>query len=179
MKRNDKSTADLSFLFCLDISTKSYYTKNVRFHTIGGVHLNQAIKRFNHLIGETDAVYHEMSLKSGLSDSAMKILYTICDCGECCLLHEICRRSGMSKQTANSALRKLESEGIVFLEAANAKNKNVRLSEKGKKLAQKTAMKILQFENEIWASWPQKDVEKYLELTEDFLIKLREKAKNM
>ena len=35
------------------------------------------MKRFNHLISEIDAVYHEAALKLGLSDSAMLILYTV------------------------------------------------------------------------------------------------------
>ena len=39
------------------------------------------MKRFNHLLEEIDAVYHEMSRRLGLSDSAMIILYTICDLG--------------------------------------------------------------------------------------------------
>ena len=56
------------------------------------------MKRFNHLLGEIEAVYHEMALKFGQSDSVMNILYTICDYGESCPLQEICRRSGISKQ---------------------------------------------------------------------------------
>ena len=35
-----------------------------------------AIKRYNHLTGEINAVYHRMSLKLGLSDSASIILDT-------------------------------------------------------------------------------------------------------
>ena len=57
-------------------------------------------KRCNYLFGETNAVYHDMAVKMGLSDSAMNILYTICDSGESCLLKEICRRSGISKHSA-------------------------------------------------------------------------------
>ena len=65
------------------------------------------MKRLNHLIGETDAVYHEMAVRFGLSDSAVRILYTICDYddGTYCPLQVICRRTGISKQTINSAIR--------------------------------------------------------------------------
>ena len=38
---------------------------------------SKVMKRFNYLLGEMDAVYHEMALKLGLSDSAMIILYTV------------------------------------------------------------------------------------------------------
>lgn len=140
------------------------------------IYVSKEMKRFNYLIGEIDAAYHEMSLKLGLSDSAMRILYTICDNGECCLLQEICRRSGVSKQTINSAIRKLEKEGIVYLEPAGTRNKNVCLTDKGKRLAERTAARMIEAENDIFASWKKEDVEKYLELTERFLIAFREKT---
>ena len=190
----------------LDIRTISYYNTLMHFRTISYLlyplnqlplqykddspyentapkkedamhsYTSKEIKRYNHLISEMDAVYHEISLKFGLSDSALIILYTICEHGDSCLLRDICRSSGRSKQTINSAIRKLEADNIVYLEPAGAKNKNVRLTEKGKKLAGNTALKIIDAENQIFASWPKKDVEKYLELTERFLGNLQEKA---
>lgn len=137
------------------------------------------IKRWNHLFWEIDAVYHEMSVKLGMSDSSMAILYTICDNGDSCLLREICRRSGMSKQTVNSAIRKLEREGIVCLEAVDAKSKNVCLTDKGRAVAQRTAVRIIETENAIFDSWTEEEREKYLELTERFLMQLGEKAKQL
>ena len=137
------------------------------------------MKRYNYLLGETSAVYHEMALKFGLSDSAMNILYAICDQGDQCALQDICRWSGLSKQTVNSAIRKMEAEGIVYLKSADSRNKNVCLTEKGANLAERTARRILRAENEILASWTEEDVKKYLELTERFLTEIREKAKQM
>ncbi|MCI8875618.1 MAG: MarR family transcriptional regulator [Lachnospiraceae bacterium] len=135
-------------------------------------------KRCNYLFGETNAVYHDMAVKMGLSDSAMNILYTICDSGESCLLKEICRRSGISKQTVNSAIRKLEQEGMVYLKSADSRNKYVCLTNRGKELSQNTVIRMIQAENEIFASWPKEEVDIYLELTEKYLNDLREKAKN-
>ena len=91
-----------------------------------------AMKRYNHLLGEIDSVYHEMSQKLGLSDSAMIILYTICNSGDRCPLQDICRLSGISKQTINSAIRKLEAENIVYLAPDGGKNKTVCESSKPK-----------------------------------------------
>lgn len=141
--------------------------------------VSKVMKRYNYLLGELNAVYHEMSLKLGLSDSAMIILYTICDQGERCPLQDICRYSGLSKQTVNSALRKLEAERVLYLEAAGSRNKTVCLTEKGMGLAERTVKRIMQAENEIYTSWPEQDVEKYLELTEHFLTALQEKAGQM
>ena len=143
------------------------------------VYSSKDMKRFNHLLGEIESVYHEMALKFGQSDSVMNILYTICDYGESCPLQEICRRSGISKQTINSGLRKLETEGIVYLEQAGARGKNVCLTEKGKALAEDTAIRVIEAENGILASWSKEDVEKYLELMECFLVAIKEKAKEI
>lgn len=140
---------------------------------------SREMKRFNYLVGEIDATYHEASLKLGLSDSALMILYAICDAGEGCLLQEICFYTGISKQTINSALRKLEEEDILYLKPFNAKSKQVYLTDKGRKLAEKTAYRIMQAEDEIFASWEKEDVDKYLELTEKYQRCLREKIETL
>lgn len=150
---------------CLEDKMNNYFSKEM--------------KRCNYLTSEIEGVYHEMALKLGLSDSAMRILYAICDTGESCMLKEICRISGISKQTINSAIRKLEREGMVFLTAAGSKNKNVCLTDKGKELVQDTVMRIIEAENEILASWSEEEVEAYLGLTEKYLNAIREKAENM
>lgn len=137
---------------------------------------SKEMKRFNHLISETEALYHEIALKLGLSDSALQILYTVCNNGECCPLQEICRISGISKQTINSSLRKLEADDIVYLEQISGKSKNVCLTEKGKCLAESTVAKLITAENEIFSSWPDDDLDKYLKLTELYLKELKKKS---
>ena len=137
------------------------------------------LKRYNYLVGEIDATYHEMSTKLGLSDSVMRILYTICDNGTDCPLQKICRLTGLSKQTINSSLRKLESEGIIYLEPLGPRNKNVCLTQSGKRMAQKTTGQILALENAIFASWPAEDMEQYIALTENYLHDLRAMARKL
>ena len=133
-----------------------------------------SLKRYNHLVGEIDAVYHEASLKLGMSDSVSKILYTICNVGSSCLLHDICKQTGLSKQTVHSAIRNLEAKEMVTLELVGGKSKKVCLTEKGEIFAQKTARRLIDMENSILSSWPKEDVQKYLELTERFLMDLKE-----
>lgn len=139
--------------------------------------LSPEMKRFNYLLGEIDAAYHEAALKLGLSDSAMQILYAVCNHGDGCLLNDICRLSGTSKQTINSALRKLEEEGIVYLEAFRGRKKKVCLTEQGKSLAGDTVFRIIEMENEIFESWSDSEREIYLELTQRYLSSVREKIK--
>ncbi len=140
---------------------------------------SKEMNRYNYLVSEIDAAYHESSLRLGISDSVMRILYTVCDAGEKCPLAEISRKTGLSKQTVHSAVHKLEKENIIYLEAADGKSKNVCLTKKGIEIAQKTALRIIDIENNIFSSWESADVEKYLELTEKYLISLKEKINKL
>ena len=125
------------------------------------------LRRYNHLLQETDAVYHEMAQHWGL-----------CDAGGRCSVREACRLGGMSKQTVNSALRRMEREGLIYLEAAG-RGKDVCLTEAGEGLACRTALRVIQAENQVFAAWPQADVEQYLALTRRFQEALGEKAKEI
>lgn len=136
-------------------------------------------KRYSYLTSEIDAAYHRAALKLGLSDSAMRILYTICLRGESCALGEIVSLSGISKQTVNSALRKLEKDGIVYLETTNGRKKTVHLTKDGKILAQGTAGRVLQMEDEIFSVWTEEELETYLELTGKYLSSFKEKVKEL
>lgn len=134
-------------------------------------------RRLNYLLSETDAVYHELAAALGLSDSVMMILYALLDAGGSCSLQALSRGTGCCKQTVNSALRRLEAEGLVQLEAADGKRKRVFLTARGRACAGQTVGRIIAMENEIYASWPEEDMERYLALTERYLRALREKAK--
>ena len=138
---------------------------------------SKIMKRYNHLLGEIDSAYHEMSRKLGLSDSAMIVLYTICDNGTNCLLQDICRRSGLSKQTVNSALRKLEQSGAV--DTQGGRTKRVRLTEAGQSLARDTALRVLEIETEIYDSWSREELDSYITLTERYLSAFKEKIKGL
>ncbi len=126
-------------------------------------------RQYNYLASELDTAYHNASYVLGLSDSAMRILYTICLGGDCCMLSDIIRLSGISKQTINSALRKLEAEGTVYLETAEGRKKKVCLTEQGKALAQRTVVQLQKMEDKILSSWTPEEQAIYVSLTERYL----------
>ena len=134
------------------------------------------LQRLNLLTSELDATYHEATLKLGLTDSAMIVLYTMCMFGGACPLGQIIRLSGLSKQTINSALRKLEAEGRIYLEANGGRGKRACLTEEGRALAGTTALRLMGIENEIFSAWSQEDQETYIRLLQRFLTALREKV---
>ncbi|MCX4256952.1 MAG: MarR family transcriptional regulator [Oscillospiraceae bacterium] len=133
------------------------------------------MNRFNSLITQTDSIYREAAFKLGLTYSAMMVLYAVLNNGGSCPISDICA-FGINKQTVNSALRKLETEDVVFLEAAGGRRKNVRLTENGMALAEKTILKIINIENEIFASWTKYERETYIELTKRYMNQLSEKV---
>ena len=137
------------------------------------------LKRFNCLTAEIDAVYHDAALRLGLSDSALMILYTVCTYGESCLLHDITRLSGVSKQTIHSALHKLADEGIVYLEPVSGRKKRVCLTETGKAFAEQTVLQVIEIENEIFDGWTEAEREMYIGLTQRYLSAFREKVKEL
>lgn len=144
-----------------------------------GCQISTVLKRYNYLFGETGMAYHEIYRKLGLPDSTIAILYAVLENGGCRLLRDICLSSGLSKQTVNSALRRMEAADILYLEMVDGKNKIVHLTGEGEALAERTAGRVLAMEDEIFASWPQEDVQKYLALTERYMLALQERARSM
>lgn len=136
------------------------------------------LKKFNHINTEINAAYHDAALRLGLTDSAMFVIYTVCNNGRECTLEDIRRLSGMSKQTINSAIRKLEADGTVMLVPIGGRKKKVCLTDDGIAFAEKTVMKIINIENDIYEAWAKEEWSIYIRLTERFLrdFKLRTKS---
>ncbi len=131
---------------------------------------NQNITRYRRAIGEIDALYHDLALKHGLSDSADAILYAICSNGESCSLKDIVLFSGVSKQTVNSSLRKLEKDGLLYLQLVDGKSKEAVLTEKGKAKCRDTVAKLVAIENKLLSEvWSKEEFTSYLELTEKYI----------
>ena len=139
----------------------------------------EAIRKYNSLTAEMDAIYHKAALKLGLNDSVSEILYVMSYNDGELPIGEICRLSAMSRQTVNSALRKMEDEKIIYLESIDGKSKKACLTEKGKEYTENTVNKVIEIENEICESWSRKDMEKYIELTEKFIKALDEKVEKL
>lgn len=125
-------------------------------------------EKYTYLAGEINALYHEAAVKMGVSDSVQNILYVICEKGDRCLQSDISKLTGISRQTINSAIRKLEKDGIVYLEQGKGRNTIVCLTEKGKKFASEKIYPLYEIENKIWNEWTAEEQEQYLLLTQKY-----------
>lgn len=137
------------------------------------------IHLINYLNTELDSLYHSASLKLGMSDSVSIVLYSLCDLGNGCLLSDIYKNSGISKQTVNSAVRKLEADEIIYLELSDGKKKKVLLTDKGKGYIEETAARIRRAETDAFGSWLEEDVRTYIRLMEKYNDCFREQIKKL
>lgn len=132
------------------------------------------IHRLNYLTSEMDALYHHASVKLGISDSVSIVLYTILDMGENCLLSDIYKKSGISKQTVNSAVRSLEADGILYLEQHTGRSKKIVLTEKGRHFTQQTVAKLVDAEIRAFDTWTEEEINTYVALMEKYTECLRQ-----
>lgn len=137
------------------------------------------IHQINYLTSELDAIYHQASVKIGLADSVMQVLYALHDNGEKCLLSEIYKQSGISKQTVNSAIRRLEEDEIVYLENHKGKAKMVYLTKKGERYVSDTVVRLCNAEIRAFESWSDKEVDDYVMLMEKYVDSFRGQMQNI
>lgn len=140
---------------------------------------NQDVIRYNRLTNEIDSLYHELAVKLGVADSVLSILYVVYEFGGKCLQSDIFRASGISRQTINSAIRKMETEQLVYLEPGQGRNTVVCLTEKGKFFCADKIATIFDMENRIFNTWTEEERKLYLELTQAYLTKFREEINNL
>ena len=98
---------------------------------------------------ENANIYRQMAKQMNLTDMAMWALYTLrVEPGEmtqsrmCEFLHE-------PKQTINSALKKMEADGLITLQSgSNRRTKTIHLTAAGEALARETADRVAETEQQ-------------------------------
>ncbi len=129
-------------------------------------------KEYNDTNGLITSLYHEAALKQGMTDSEQKIFYAIATYGEGCNQSVLYKKTGITRSTINTAIKKMEKEEIVYLETGFGRNTRVCLTPKGREYLAKVE-KLIEIENSIITSWPKEDQEKMMELNERFAQQLK------
>ena len=94
-----------------------------------------------------------------------------------CPLHDIRKNTGISKQTLNSALRKPEKDGIIYLEQSGGKTKTVCFTVKGRDYAANTAGRLFNAECNMFMHWTQEETGSYMHLTDKYNSDLKRQTK--
>lgn len=108
----------------------------------------------------------------GLSDSEFRILYTLAVNAPGYLQSALREATGMGRSTVNSALKKLEREGILTLSPGSGRHTCVFLTAQGHRLADRTVCRLIRLEDRIYAGWTSEEQALLLRLNRDFTEKL-------
>ncbi len=126
------------------------------------------VQQLNYLSSELNGLYHQASVKIGLSDSACQILYHLyADHGQC-RLQDITTETGLSKQTIHSAICKLQEQGLLTLEQEAGRRKLVRLTTQGQDYAADTVARIFEAEKAAYQDWTEAEIRELLRLLQKY-----------
>lgn len=128
------------------------------------------LQEFNRLYREMDGLYHMLASKAGLSDSAMFILYALAEMGGGCLQKDIASSYGISRQTINSATKKLVQDGIITLTHGKKRDMHMHLTAAGEQLVTEKIFPIMELENRSFSLMPPEECDALLGLTEKYLL---------
>lgn len=141
--------------------------------------MESRFREWNYIEGLIKSAYHEAALKMKLSDSEFWILYVFNFHEEGCNQSALYKETCLTKSTVNSAIRKMEQKDLIYLTPGEGRNTMAFLTEKGRKLMEDTACKVIQIENMIYDTWTPEEQELFMNLNRDFAEKLRDKIKEL
>lgn len=137
------------------------------------------IVKFNRISREYDEIFHSVASLFEMTDTTFWILYALRDTTEMLTQTQLCSRLCLPKQTVNSALKKLQADGYLYL-LSEEKNrvKPIWLTEKGVHLAQDTVDKMRQMEAETLEELSEEELDVYFHVFRKYLDSLQEKIKH-
>ena len=138
-------------------------------------HLSKKMLELNEIMKETDDLYRNLAKKFILSDCMIWILYILREDDRSVTQSDICNMMYMPKQTVNSSLKKMESEGYIELLNINDKrSKQVCLTEKGVDLANNTVDIIISKENNALSKMDKEEQALFINLFKKYKDLLKE-----
>ena len=131
------------------------------------------IREFNEADKEMNIIYHRLARHYRLSDSVFWVLYLLGEARGPMTQTKLCSALFLSKQTVNSALKKLESEGYITLTPAGAHTKNISLTKSGTKLCEQTVDKVIEAECAVLGNMTDEETENMTALMKLYSILLK------
>lgn len=137
--------------------------------------MGRKLSEYNGIWKENEEIYRVAAKRLGLPEGAFWILYTLREAGREMTQSEVCQAMYEPKQTVNSALKKLERDGIIeLLEMKDKRSKRCHLTEKGKYLAEGTVDKVIVAERRALADMEEEEMAVFFKLFHKFTGLLRE-----
>lgn len=140
--------------------------------------MGRKLSEYNGIWKENEDIYRMAAKKLGLSEGTFWILYTLREANREMTQSEVCHAMHEPKQTVNSALKKLERDGIIeLLEMKDKRSKRLHLTEKGEEFARETVDKVIAAEQHALEDMKEEEVDAFFELFRTFSKRLRENVK--
>lgn len=137
------------------------------------------IRRFNRINDEITSLYHRASTKLGFSDSELIILYLLSsydgELTQSCVID----LTGMSKQTVNSSVRRMEQAGWVVLGERTNHRRVIRFTEAGEELSREVIQPFMEREESLFADWTTEEKEAFLSLHMRYRDALRQMVETL
>ena len=140
---------------------------------------SQELKEVNRLYKELDDIYHDISLRLGISDSVLIILYSIVEMGDGCIQKDISEKFSISRQTINSAIKKLQSQGYITLKQGKGRDMHIYLTPDGTKYAEDIVGPVMELENSVFKEMSPEESREFLRLTQKYVSLFQEKVKQI
>lgn len=130
---------------------------------------------------EIDYLYGRLAVKSGLSDSAYWVLYSIREFEGECTQKSICTQWSFSKQTVNSSLKSLEKRGLIALKEAKGskRSKRIVLTEAGEAFAREEVDLVFKMERHIFEKMSNSEREALIASTRRYLELFRKEMDSL
>lgn len=136
--------------------------------------------RYNRYYKELERLYQKYIRKIGMSETIFWIFYSIYENEVPYTQKTLCDDWFYTKQTVNSALKNMEQQGWIYLQAApgNRKNKEIFLTEEGKKLVEQFVLPMAEAERKTFDRMADK-VESYLSMMQKHINLFQEELEKL
>lgn len=138
------------------------------------------LTKYNTSFKALDETYRGVAKLFGMGECTFWIIYTLRMEPAPLTQRDICKLQYQPKQTVNSALKKMEADGLIaFSQDKNRRNKNISLTEKGILFAKKTVDKFCDAEADALLSMSSKEQDEISNLLFKYNSFLNEKIKEL
>ena len=139
----------------------------------------QFITEVNRTYKEEEDFYRRLARRSGLSDAAFWVLYSIETAPGPVTQTDIGSTLMLSKQTINSALKQLEQSGHICLSDGPGRKKYLRLTRQGRALSDRAIRPTLEVERGAFLGLAEEERASLLALERKYLSLLLQKSEQI
>ena len=133
----------------------------------------QFITEVNRTYKEEDDFYRRLARRSGLSDAAFWVLYSIETAPGPVTQTDIGNTLMLSKQTIHSSVQKLMRDGFLSLEAGRGRDMHIFLTPAGKAMLDEKIAPAIQIENLAFTDMTEEEQTEFLRLNRKYADNLR------